>query len=212
MVHRHITEWKVLLTPVCLASLPHTRVCVCLFVYLSCSLTTSTEGHQPTFSPLRRNSSGEELLGSWKAITESIHSQAQRDTIPSYSQHCPAEATVLHGLAPTYGEAQVEKYYIDLGSKPRADKQLPSWWLLFLAKAPAEPKLLLAKNRHSRLSQDRKHASPFQREMIHSSHLLLLWVLKRLSLNIPTRNSVTLTHNISSWVWSRHSRVKMFHI
>ena len=133
-----------------------------------------------------------------EAITESIHSQAQRDTIPSYSQHCPAEATVLHGLAPTYGEAQVEKYYINLGSKPRADKQLPSWWLLFLAKAPAEPKLLLAKNRHSRLSQDHKHASPFQREMIHSSHLLLLWVFKRLSLNIPTRNSVTLTHNISS--------------
>lgn len=33
MVHRHITEWKVLLTPVCLPSPPHTRVCV--FVCLS---------------------------------------------------------------------------------------------------------------------------------------------------------------------------------
>ena len=40
---------------------------------------------------------------------------------------------------------QVEKYNISLGSKPRADEQLPSWWLLFLAKAPAKNKLLLAK-------------------------------------------------------------------
>lgn len=55
-----------------------------------------------TSFPLCRNSPGEELLGSWKAITESIHSQVQRDTITSHSQHCPVEATVLHGLAPTY--------------------------------------------------------------------------------------------------------------
>ena len=74
-------------------------VCICLFIYPAAWL------HQPsatnTSFPLCRNSPGEELLGSWKAITESIHSQVQRDPITSQSQHCPAEVTVLPGLAPT---------------------------------------------------------------------------------------------------------------
>ena len=104
---------------------------------------------------------------------------------------------LARGFAPTDEDLQVERCYIDLGSKPLADEQPPSWGLLFPAEAMAEPKLLLGQNTgNSRLSQDHKHAFPFQREMIPFSLLLLLWVLKGLSLNGPTGNFATLSTNI----------------
>ena len=93
----------------------------------SCPILCDTMDCSPTSSSVHGISQARIL--EWVAISLPVGSSQPRDQIDVY-----------------LWDVQVEKYYINLGSKPRADEQLPSWWLLFLAQAPAEPKLLLAKN------------------------------------------------------------------